>query len=215
MSSTLVCNELADYLRTTADRLRHNEQFWLGIAGAPGSGKSTFSRTLLAELGEIAMVVPMDGYHYSRAELDQMPDPEEAHKRRGAPFTFNAERFVQELADARTSGEGLFPSFDHGTGDPVENDIRLIKGQHKLVVVEGNYLLLDDEPWIRLRSVLDETWYLDTDITVCRERVRQRFIATGRDERAARVRVEYNDGPNAELVARVSPSNANRIIKLI
>ena len=82
------------------------------------------------------------------------------------------------------------------------------------LIVEGNYLLLDDEPWSRLRAVFDETWYLDTDIDLCKERVYQRLIATGCDAPTARQRVAYNDGPNADLVIRVSPRNADRVIRL-
>lgn len=136
---------LADYLRAKTGSLERGEQFWLGIAGAPGSGKSTLSASLLDQLRDIAIVIPMDGYHFYRRELDEMPDPEEAHKRRGAPFTFNAERFVRDLTSARPARHGLFPSFDHGTGDPIENDIHLTPS-HKLVIVEGNYVLLDDDP---------------------------------------------------------------------
>ena len=207
------CDQLVNFLREKKASLGVDEQFWLGIAGAPGSGKSWLSQRLRDRVDNL-LVIPMDGYHYYRRELDRMPDPQEAHKRRGAPFTFNAERFVAELTTARTCGEGWFPSFDHGVGDPVENGIRLVKGRHEVVVVEGNYLLLNDEPWNKVREILDETWYLDVDIEVCKERVRQRFLDTDRDEQTARVRVETNDGPNAQLVARVSPANADRVIEL-
>jgi pantothenate kinase len=214
MSTCSDLGELVGYFESKIERLRQDEQFWLGIAGPPGSGKSTLCGELLRQLGDTAIVLPMDGYHYRRDQLDRMPDPEEAHRRRGAPFTFDAERFVTELAAARTTGQGLFPSFDHTAGDPIEDDIRLIKGQHKMVIVEGNYLLLDDEPWNRLPAFFDETWYLDTDIALCKQRVYQRLIATGCDAPTARQRVAYNDGPNAELVIRVSPRNADRVIRL-
>ena len=76
-------DKLAEYLREKAKGLSSGEQFWLGIAGAPGSGKSTLSQALQKRLGEMAVVVPMDGYHYYRRELDRMTDPGEAHRRRG------------------------------------------------------------------------------------------------------------------------------------
>ena len=63
-------------------------------------------------------IIPMDGYHYYQSELDTMEDPEEAHARRGAPFTFNSAKFVGALIKARKEGQGSFPSFDHGTGEP-------------------------------------------------------------------------------------------------
>lgn len=43
----------------------------------------------------IAKCIPMDGYHYTRAQLDTMPNPVEAHERRGAPFTFDVVGFNQ------------------------------------------------------------------------------------------------------------------------
>ena len=207
-------DELAAYLKDAATAQRPGEQFWLGIAGAPGSGKSTLSAALQRRLGDMSVVIPMDGYHYSRRELDLMSNPHEAHQRRGAPFTFDAARFVRDLADARSRQEGLFPEFDHGAGDPVKNKIRMTKSQHQLVIVEGNYLLLDDEPWNQIRRLLDESWFLNCDVEICKQRVRKRFLATGRDESTAHFRVEHNDGPNARLVNEVSPKNADRVLDL-
>ena len=208
----LIVEQLVDYLKERLDKLSDHQQYWLGIAGAPGSGKSTLCGELLSHLDDVAVVLPMDGYHYYRAQLGQMPDPQEAHRRRGTPFTFNAQRFVDDLAAARQTGTGNFPSFDHGVGDPVEDDIHLEKDRHKLVIVEGNYLLLNDPPWNRLKAIFDETWFLQVDIETCKHRVRNRFLATGRDQQTAQFRVDYNDGPNAELVNSVSPKNANRIL---
>jgi len=205
-------DELANYLLKQVAELEAGKIFWVGIAGAPGSGKSTLSQALQQQLGEIAVVIPMDGYHFYRGELDKMPNPDEALKRRGTPFTFNVKRFVQELADARQRGEGSFPSFDHGRGDPIEKDIRLVAGQHRVAIVEGNYLLLEEEPWNQIRTLLDETWFLEVDIELCMQRVRARFLATGLDQQTADFRIETNDRPNAELVALVSPKNADRMI---
>ena len=142
-----------------------------------------------------------------------MDDPGEAYIRRGAPFTFNAERFVSELVEARQRGEGVFPSFDHGAGDPIEGDIRLTKDQ-RVVLVEGNYVLLDDEPWHRLREIFDETWFMDVPVEECNRRVAARHVTVGLTEEQAQVRVDTNDGINAVLIAEVSPKNANRMVRI-
>jgi pantothenate kinase len=133
-------DDLAAELRQRAAQLTDDTQFWIGLAGGPGSGKSTLAEALKTRLGELLTIIPLDGYHYYRSELDGLDDPEEAHVRRGAPFTFNATKFVDDLIKARDTGEGTFPSFDHHTGDPVEADIQLTKGP-RIVLVEYRYCL--------------------------------------------------------------------------
>ncbi len=207
-------DKLAAELRDGAARLNSGAQFWLGLVGAPGSGKSTLAAALKACLEESLVVIPLDGYHYYRNELDEMADPVEAHARRGAPFTFDSTRFVNDLVKARSSGEGTFPTFDHRAGDPVENAIRLSRAD-RIVLVEGNYLLLDTVPWCRLREgVFDETWYLDVPVKECNRRVMQRHVKIGLSEEQSRLRVVTNDGINAELIAKESPANADRIIRM-
>ena len=207
-------DELAAELKQIASRLTGNTQCWIGLVGAPGSGKSTLAAALRERLGEMLCVIPMDGYHYYRSELDLMDNLLDAHARRGAPFTFNATRFVDTLISSRQQGEGSFPGFDHRVGDPVEDSIRLIKGT-SIVLVEGNYLLLDEEPWCQLRQhVFDETWFLQVAETKCNQRVRDRLIKTGLSEAQAQLRVETNDSINAKLVIEASTRNADRIIQL-
>ena len=206
---------LIDALKHRASAQTSDQQYWLGIAGAPGSGKSTLAAELIDGLGDIAVVIPMDGYHLYRRQLDLLDNSVKAHARRGAPFTFDAQRFVHELQLARSTGNGSFPSFDHGVGDPVEDSIQLELSKHRIVIVEGNYLLLDDLPWCQLKeTVFDETWFLDVPEAECKRRVLRRHIATGKSEVVAQQRVDNNDEPNAKLVNAVSPQNADRTIRL-
>lgn len=213
-NSMLTYEDLAAELKVKAAQLTGESQFWIGLAGGPGSGKSTLAQALKARLGKLLTIIPLDGYHYYRRELDAMEDPDEAHKRRGAPFTFNATRFVDDLIKARGTGEGLFPSFDHAAGDPVEASIQLHRGP-QIVLVEGNYVLLDTEPWRQLRdSVFDETWFLDVPIAECNRRVCRRHVETGLTEEQAELRVATNDSINAELITRISRANADRILRI-
>ncbi|KAL4458654.1 hypothetical protein ABPG75_013519 [Micractinium tetrahymenae] len=137
---------------------------WLvGVAGVPGSGKSSLVQAVCARLnarGTPAVVVPMDGFHFFRRQLDQMPDPELAHARRGAEWTFDARAYHACLASIKREGRCLAPSFDHGVGDPRPGDIA-VEPHHKVVLSEGNYLLLPAEPWWRLAELLDDSWYID------------------------------------------------------
>ena len=244
----------------------------VGLAGGPGSGKSTAAAAVVERVNElwrerrrgrlqrregesegddneeeddddddVAVVLPMDGFHLTRAQLAASadPPPEEMFARRGAHWTFDGAAFVQTVRDVvesaavgAASGEirtVLAPSFDHGVGDPCPGAVA-VEGSHRLVLVEGNYLLLPLEPWSRLVGdgdecgdesgdrcggdgestsppppppppLLDQTWFLDVDLAEAMERVRRRQAAVGVPPEVSRARVEGNDRPNGELVA--------------
>ncbi|KAL0052381.1 hypothetical protein WJX82_001231 [Trebouxia sp. C0006] len=173
-----------------------DRKYMVGIAGVPGSGKSTTAREVCAKINtmrprldrhHVAVVVGMDGYHYTRQQLDQFPDPDEAHARRGAYWTFDGAAFVEKMHELRAKGEATLPSFDHGVGDPVPDGVTVIP-QNKIILVEGNYLLLDIPPWSKLTKVFNETWYIDCDIDTAMERVLQRQIDHGRTPEVAKWR---------------------------
>ncbi|KAI3829724.1 hypothetical protein L1987_03852 [Smallanthus sonchifolius] len=202
----------------------------VGLAGPPGAGKTTIASEVAKRVNklwpqkassldsqteppEIAIVLPMDGFHLYRHQLDSMENPKEAHKRRGAPWTFDPDLFLKCLKTLREQGSVYAPSFDHGVGDPIEDDI-FVNVQHKVVIVEGNYLLLDEGSWKEISSILDEKWFVDADIDVAMERVLKRHISTGNTPEIAKQRIEYNDRPNAELVFK-SKKNADLIIKSV
>lgn len=100
----------------------------------------------------------------TRATLSAMPDPERAFVRRGAAFTFDAEAFIklirrlrQEPVTKRDEPSRSFkaPSFDHAVKDPVADDIYLSSSED-LIILEGNYLLLDEDPWREIAELVDE-----------------------------------------------------------
>ncbi|KAK7396404.1 hypothetical protein VNO78_17393 [Psophocarpus tetragonolobus] len=207
-----------------------NHKFLVGLAGPPGSGKSTLSHEVVKRLNklqsekassfdsqvqppDVAIVFPMDGFHLYRSELDAMENPEEAHARRGAPWTFNPLRLLTCLKNLRIHGSVYVPSFDHGVGDPVEDDI-FVNLQHKVVIVEGNYLLLEDGVWKEISSLFDEKWFIDIDIEKAMQRVLNRHISTGKPPDIAKQRIENNDRLNAELIMK-SKKNADIIIKSV
>lgn len=144
-----IAKEIASVIQNSAGSVP-----FIGVAGAGASGKSFFCqeiKRILEENFDIeALVVTMDGYHYYRHQLDQMEDPEYAHARRGAEFTFDAQRFVKDLKHAQATGEGSFPDFDHAKKDPEEDKIKFDGKKHQVVLVEGLYVLLNKEPWAQL-----------------------------------------------------------------
>ncbi|KAJ7536684.1 hypothetical protein O6H91_12G077600 [Diphasiastrum complanatum] len=204
---------LANRLVTTTLNLGSpNSKYLIGIAGSPGAGKSTVAKEVASrvnklwsarnstESAEIAIVVPMDGFHLYRWQLDAMEDPAEAHARRGAPWTFDPASLAKSLATLQNEGQAYFPSFDHGVGDPIEQDI-FVSPKHKLVLVEGNYLLLAEGKWKQLATFFNERWFIDIEIEEAMKRVEERHIATGKTPRIAKSRVDYNDRLNARIVS--------------
>ncbi|KAI5292178.1 putative kinase [Ascosphaera atra] len=125
----------------------------------------------------------MDGYHLYRSELAAMPDPEYAAARRGAAFTFNAEKFlglVKRLREPLTPESKTIyaPSFDHAVKDPVENDVP-IEPSVRVLFFEGNYLSLNKHPWTECAALFDELWFVQVDFEVARKRLVARHLAAG------------------------------------
>jgi pantothenate kinase len=131
----------------------------------------------------VAVYVPMDGYHLTRLQLSNMPDPETAHFRRGAAFTFDAPAFltlVKRVREPLTASTPTIwaPSFDHKIKDPVEDDIA-IPASARIVVFEGNFLSLQKDEWAEIGKLVDERWFVDVDDDVARERLAARHAAAG------------------------------------
>lgn len=213
MSDTLA--QLAAHL---LDRTRDaDRRYVIGVVGTPGSGKSTFANALreavnVASQGDAAfnappaVVLPMDGFHLPNARLDA----EGLRARKGAPITFDGEAFVDLIERLHHEFTLFAPEYSRKLHEPVANAIT-IDEDHRLVIVEGNYLLLDAAPWCNAAAVLDETWYLDLPVDVCMQRVRARHIAGGCDEQTADRKLATNDRLNAWLVEQ-SKARATRII---
>jgi len=170
----------------------------LGIVGPPGAGKTTLAEAVCQALGGEAILVPMDGFHLSNDDLDRIG----LRDRKGAPATFDAVAFLallRRLRDAREPAT-LAPRFDRHA-DAAVPDAIAIPREVPLVVTEGNYLLLPDEPWVAIRCLLDEAWYLRSDETRV-ERLIRRHVEHGKAPDHARDWVQRSDEANARLIER-------------
>lgn len=197
-----------DELITAATALAQGPQRrLLGIAGAPGSGKSVLARALVDALGARACLVPMDGFHLTNAELRRLGRWE----RKGAPDTFDAAGFVALLRRLREStGEVRAPRFDRAAEEPVPDAVSVPAGV-TLVVTEGNYLLLDQGGWRGVAPLLDECWYVDVDEQLRLQRLVGRHVSYGRTPEQARQRAYGSDLVNARLI-EASRSLADRVV---
>jgi pantothenate kinase len=182
----------------------------LGVAGAPGSGKSTVASALVAALGADAVLVPMDGFHLAGAELRRLGRAD----RKGAPDTFDAAGYVALLRRLRArSPEVVYaPTFDRHLEEPLAGAVP-VPPDVPLVVTEGNYLLHDDAGWAPVRAELDEVWFVDVDDALRVERLIRRHVEHGRTPEAAREWVLRSDEANARLVA-ATRDRADLVVRL-
>ncbi|GAA2631876.1 nucleoside/nucleotide kinase family protein [Dactylosporangium fulvum] len=174
----------------------------IGICGPPAAGKSTLSTALSDALnlhdGLSSAAVPMDGFHLSNVELDRLG----LAGRKGAPETFDAAGFVHLLRRLR-DGEDLVyaPSYSRTLHESIGGVIP-VPSAVRVIVVEGNYLLLDHGPWASVRGLLDLVLYLDAPSSVRQDSLVRRQLAKGLDLHDARDWVERSDERNAVVIAQ-------------
>ncbi|WP_067135972.1 nucleoside/nucleotide kinase family protein [Microtetraspora malaysiensis] len=177
----------------------------LGIAGKPGAGKSTLAAALTealnAERPGVAVLAPMDGFHLSNEVLTRLG----LRDRKGAPETFDAWGYLALLERIRGGREPVVyaPTFDRAIEEPVAGAVPVPR-ETALVVTEGNYLLLDEEPWRRVRALLDEIWYVEVADALRLDRLTARHAAFGKAPEQARLWATGSDERNAALVGRTA-----------
>lgn len=179
----------------------------LGLAGAPGVGKSTLAARLAEEWG--AVVVPMDGFHCADVELRRRG----LLDRKGVPDTFDAEGLAALLRRVRDREERvLAPMFERDLEQPLAGALP-VPATAELVVVEGNYLLLDEPRWVAVRALLDGVWHLRLAEDVRRQRLLARHVAFGKSSAEAEAWVSRVDDPNAAMV-EAAAGRADLVLEL-
>ncbi len=203
-----------DELDTLLDRARgliaEGRRSILGIAGPPGGGKSTLARLVADALGDQAVLVGMDGFHLAQSELVRLG----RRDRMGAPDTFDAAGYAALLARLRARAEDTVyaPEFRREIEEPFAGAIAIAR-EIPLVVTEGNYLLVDDGDWARVRPLLDESWYVEMDEATRLDWLIQRHIEFGKTPDAARAWVMRSDQANAAVTA-ATRERADVIVRL-
>ena len=202
---------LQDLATRARSLVRDGHRALLGIAGGPGAGKTTLAESLVRLLRqtppdgrspEWAAHVPMDGFHLADTELDRLG----RRDRKGAPDTFDAAGYAALLRRLREDEDDVIyaPAFERDLEQPIAGSIPISRDT-RLIVTEGNYLLLDQGDWARVRPQLDEVWYCDLGPDERVRRLVSRHERFGKDHDAAVSWVMRIDQPNADLIAGTRP----------
>lgn len=201
--------ELTD-LADLADSSSAGERRLVGLAGAPGSGKTRLSVALVQLLGDTAAHVPMDGFHLADVQLAGRG----LLDRKGAPETFDAWGYAALLRRLRErpSYTVYAPGFERDLEQPIAGAIA-VEPEADLVVTEGNYLLIDEPQWRDVRAQLDTVWYVLTEEPLRRERLLARHVGFGKSMDEAVAWIQRVDAPNARLV-QATRARADLVIDL-
>lgn len=195
-----------------AERAAPTRRLLVGLTGPPGAGKSTIARGLLERLAApppeglgpyAAALVPMDGFHLADVQLRRLG----LTTRKGAPETFDGDGYLallRRLAQERDRTV-YAPGFERDLEQPIAAAVA-VEPPVRLVVTEGNYLLLSQDPWRQVREVLEEVWYVDVDDETRIEWLVARHVKFGKTPDAARAWVLRSDQANARLVIAARPA---------
>ena len=184
--------QLAATIRAKAQAQR---RFLTALAGPPGAGKSTLAAELVVALGQGAKAVPMDGFHYDDAVLIARG----ARARKGAPDTFDVAGFRHLLTRLRSEDEVAIPLFDRDL-EISRAGADIVGSDDRILIVEGNYLLLNEAPWPDLAPLFDLTIWIDVPEAELDRRLMARWAHYGKTPADARAWIDGNDMPNIRRV---------------
>jgi pantothenate kinase len=170
-------------------------RFLIALAGPPGAGKSTLAAEVAAALGPGAKAVPMDGFHYDDAVLVARG----MRGCKGAPDTFDVQGFLHLLRRLHTEDEVAIPLFDRDL-EISRAGADIVTPDDRLLVVEGNYLLLNEPPWTEAAALFDLTVWIDVPEAELDRRLMARWANYGKTPDAARAWIDGNDMPNIRRV---------------
>lgn len=200
-------SDIVEIANTIQANAYDSNRYFVAIAGPPGAGKTTFSHQLECALPTgSASIVQMDGFHYDNDVLDRLS----LRPRKGAPETFDFAGFISILQRLRSSEDDVaVPVFDRAL-DVARAGGKVIPQSVKFILVEGNYLLLREEPWRRLADLFDHKISLSVPREELERRLVSRWLEYGFNPDEASRRAGENDMRNVDRV--LTGSNAPDVV---
>jgi fructokinase len=198
MSRVSGLDELAARVADAAGAEPRGHRLLVALAGPPAVGKSTLAEGLaegLSARGAGAVVVPMDGFHLDNRVLERRG----LLARKGAPETFDAAGFLALVRRLGPERELVAPVFDRARDIAIAGALE-IRPEHRVAVVEGNYLLFDAPVWRDLARYWDMSVRIAADIATLEARLVARWRTHGHSEADALRRARGNDLANARTI---------------
>ncbi len=199
--SDLNYNEL---LIKLLDNLKNDlkNRYFIALSGPPASGKSTISEKLLKDLtlkGHNSSILQMDGFHYD----DQILKQKSLLLKKGAPETFDVMGFLNFLFRLQNENEVAIPIFDRSL-ELSRSSAVIISKETRVVIVEGNYILLKTHPWRELHKFFNSTIMINTKNEILEKRLIERWRSFNIPEEEIKQKVFENDLPNGVNVYKNS-----------
>ncbi len=207
-------NNLESIAETILSKVNVNtsNRFIVGIAGGPGSGKSTFAVKLKELINsksstDLAQIFPMDGFHWKNSDLESTG----LISVKGAPETFDLEGYLLTLNRIRLGENLKAPIYSRESHDVIDNALP-IEPHHKIIITEGNYLFYDEEGWCEIKDIIDLKIYIEAEKGACEKRLLGRHMRGGKTESEALEKIKKVDMKNFDLIAQTM-KYADEVIK--